>query len=159
MSEKETTKPEIIIDDDWKSRAQAEKEQLQRDAKAKQKQPPTAAAPDEPAPRDEPAPASPEPQPEASTPLPPASFSFLVTSLATQALATLGQIPGEDGMPVLQLDHAKHFVDTLAILEEKTKGNLTSDESAMLESVLHQLRLLYVAARKQSAAGKQPPSN
>ena len=144
MSDEETRQPKIIIDDDWKSRAQAEKEQLQQQVEAKQKQQPAAAQ--------QAAPSSSRPEPEAEMPLPPASFSFLVTSLATQALATLGQIPGEDGKPVVQLNHAKHFIDTLDVLEEKTKGNLTPDESAMLTNVLHQLRLVFVAVGKPPAS-------
>ena len=142
MSDEQTRPPKIIIDDDWKSRAQAEKEQLQQQAEAKQKQQPAAA---------QAAPTSSRSEPEASMPLPPASFSFLVTSLATQALATMGQIAGDDGQPVVQLDHAKHFIDTLDVLEEKTKGNLTPDESVMLTNVLHQLRLLFVAVGKHPA--------
>ena len=64
----------------------------------------------------------------------------------------MGQIPAPDGKPVIQLDHAKHFIDTLGVLEEKTKGNLTSDEAAMLTNVLHELRLLFVSVGKQSGA-------
>lgn len=156
MSEEETSKPEIIIDDDWKSRAQAEKEQLQKEAEAKRKQPPAVAAPDEAAALDEATepdePASSAAEPVADMPLPPASFSFLITSLATQALAAMGQIPGPDGKPVVQLEHAKHFIDTLGILEEKTKGNLEADELVMLSNVLHELRMVFVAVGKQSAA-------
>ncbi len=149
MSEEETSKPKIIVDDDWKSRAQAEKEQLQQQASAKQKQPPAESAQEEPSPS--------RPEPEADIPLPPASFSFLVTSLATQALATMGQVPGEDGKPIVQLKHAKHFIDTLAMLEEKTKGNLTPDEAAMLENVIHELRLIFVAVGKKPTA--KPAAN
>ncbi len=149
MSEEETSKPKIIVDDDWKSRAQAEKEQLQQQASAKQKQPPAESAQEEPSPS--------RPEPEADIPLPPASFSFLVTSLATQALATMGQVPGEDGKPIVQLKHAQHFIDTLAMLEEKTKGNLTPDEAAILENVLHELRLIFVAVGKKPAA--KPAAN
>jgi hypothetical protein len=42
---------------------------------------------------------------------------------------------------------AKHFIDTLDMLEEKTRGNLASDERKLLEEVQHQLRTLYVEAR------------
>ena len=149
MSEEERGKPKIIIDDDWKSRAQAEKEQLQKEAEAKQKQQPAAVAGDEPS-------SSPS-ESAADVPLPPASFSFLVTSLATQAVAAMGQIPAQDGKPVVQLDHAKHFIDTLGVLDEKTKGNLTPDEAAMLTNVLHELRLLFVTVGKQF--GAERPSN
>ena len=123
-------KPKIIVDDDWKSRAQAEKEQLQQEAEAKQ--------------RGDAA----EPQPPGEDiDLPPASFPVLVTTLATQTISLLGQLPGPEGKPVVQLNHAKHFIDTLAVLEEKTKGNLTSEESAMLTNVLHELRMLYVQVK------------
>ena len=147
MSEEETSKPKIIVDDDWKSRAQAEKEQLQRESEAKQQ-------PAEPSPSAPTAP-SPDVEPQAHDPLPPASFSVLVMSLATQALASMGQIPGADGKPVVELDHAKHFIDTLGILDEKTKGNLTPHESAMLTKALHELRLLFVAVGKQHAAANK----
>jgi hypothetical protein len=49
----------------------------------------------------------------------------------------------------VRLDLAKHAIDMLGILEEKTKGNLAADEAAMLENVLHQLRLAYVEASKK----------
>ena len=84
--------------------------------------------------------------------LPPASFAVLVSSLATQTLAMLGQIPLQDGKPILRLDHAKHHIDTLAMLEEKTKGNLEASEMVMLNNVLHDLRMTYVQASKQSPA-------
>ena len=143
MSEEESSKPKIIVDDDWKSRAQAEKEKLQEEAAAKQQEEsnPPANEPD----------SSPEANTQDSPPLPPASFAMLVTSLATQALASMGQIPGADGKPVIELNHAKHFIDTLGILEEKTKGNLSDDEAAILENALHELRLLFVMAGKQDS--------
>ena len=142
MNEEETTKPKIIVDDDWKSQAQAEKEQLQQEAAAKQSQQPEAA-------QDEPSP--PPPEAAGHVPVPPASIEVLVSSLATQALANMGQVPGPEGKPVVQLDYAKHFIDVLGVIEEKTKGNLTPDESAMLTNVLHELRLLFVMAGKQPA--------
>ncbi|MCA9120349.1 MAG: DUF1844 domain-containing protein [Planctomycetaceae bacterium] len=146
MSEEEVSKPEIIVDDDWKERAQAEKEQLQRDAEAKHK-------------TESIKPEAGQAKPDSAEPstheqLPPASFPVLVMSLATQALASMGQIPGADGKPVVTLDHAKHFIDTLGVLEEKTKGNLSAEESGMLENALHELRLLFVAVGKQHAATK-----
>jgi hypothetical protein len=84
-----------------------------------------------------------------STPkLPPPSFSFLVATLAGQAGISLGQIPNPmSGKSEVNLEMAKHFIDTLAILQDKTKGNLTADEVAMLEGALHQLRLNYVQAQ------------
>jgi hypothetical protein len=86
----------------------------------------------------------------AETPkLPPPSFSFLVATLGGQASMSLGQLPNPlSGKSEVNLELAKHFIDTLAILEEKTEGNLTPDETAMLEGALHQLRLGYLEAQK-----------
>ena len=74
---------------------------------------------------------------------PPASFEFLVHTLFTQALMALGRIPN----PITKQTHvnlatARHFVDTLAMLEQKTAGNLSPDEARMLEEVQHQLRMM-----------------
>lgn len=150
------SEPKIIVDDDWKSRVQAEKEASDRPQQEPPARPAAAtdraasdrAASDRAASR-KPPPDQESPPPPAS--LPPASFSILVTTLATQALAALGQFPLAEGkQPVVMIDHAKHFIDTLAVLEEKTKGNLTDDEASMLESILHELRMAFVAvsARK-----------
>jgi uncharacterized protein DUF1844 len=90
--------------------------------------------------------------PDASQPnpldkLPPPSFALLIATFGSQAMVALGQAPSPlDGKTELRLDLAKHAIDTLDILQEKTKGNLTADETAMLEGVLHQLRMAYVAA-------------
>ena len=80
--------------------------------------------------------------------LPPPSFSLLVATLGSQAMVALGQVPNPlDGKTELRLDLARHAIDMLAMLEQKTKGNLTADEAAMLESVLHQLRMAFMAAK------------
>jgi len=77
--------------------------------------------------------------------LPPPSFSLLVATFGSQAMIALGKAPNPlDGKTAVQLDLAKHAIDMLSIVEEKTKGNLTADEAALLESVLHQLRLAFV---------------
>ena len=79
--------------------------------------------------------------------LPPPSFQLLVATFGSQAMVALGQVPNPlDGKTEVRLDLAKHAIDTLAILQEKTQGNLAADETAMLEGVLHQLRLAYLAA-------------
>jgi len=79
--------------------------------------------------------------------LPPPSFSLLVASLGSQAMVALGQVPNPlDGKTEVRLDLAKHAIEMLAILEQKTKGNLDAEEARMLEAVLHQLRMAFVAA-------------
>ena len=131
MSEEKPAKPKLIVDEDWKSQVQAEKEA----AKA-----PEAAAKPAPPPAD---------QKKTAPQLPPASFPSLVTLLATQAMAALGQVPDASGKPSPpQLELARHFIDTLAMLEEKTKGNLTNEESAMLSAILHDLRMVFVEVKK-----------
>jgi hypothetical protein len=52
-----------------------------------------------------------------------------------------------EGHPVVRPDWAKHYIDTLSMLEEKTKGNLASDETEMLSAVLHELRMLFLVTR------------
>ncbi|MBL4884861.1 MAG: DUF1844 domain-containing protein [Planctomycetaceae bacterium] len=69
---------------------------------------------------------------------------------STQAMGALGILPNPitgkvDFQPVL----AKHYIEMLAILEEKTKGNLDPNESKMLESSLHELRMTYVQVTKK----------
>ena len=85
--------------------------------------------------------------------LPPPSFGLLVASFAAQASVALGQMPNPmTNKAEVNLDLAKHAIDTLAILEQKTKGNLTAEESAMLEGVLHQMRIAYLEAQKAGKA-------
>jgi hypothetical protein len=84
--------------------------------------------------------------------LPPPSFSFLVATHAAQISTLLGQSPNPmTGKTEVRLDMAKHFIDTLTILEEKTQGNLTPDEASLLSAVLHQARVGYVAATNKQA--------
>lgn len=86
----------------------------------------------------------PEPPPEQQ--LPPASFLAFVFPLAAEALAHMGvgQPPDEKG-PRINLTVAKHFIDTLGMLQEKTCGNLTPDEERHLNDILRDLRLQYVS--------------
>ena len=82
--------------------------------------------------------------------IPPASFATLVSMLATQAMVALGQIADpQSGQPVKRLPLAQHFIDSLSVLEEKTRGNLTPVESGMLTNILYELRMCFVAAQKQ----------
>ncbi len=77
--------------------------------------------------------------------MPPATFEFLVHTLFTQALMAFGRIPNPiTNKAIKNVATAKHFLDTLDMLDEKTRGNLTSDERKLLEEVQHQLRTLYV---------------
>ena len=73
------------------------------------------------------------------------SFASFVLSLSTQALVHLGEIADPiDGGTHVSLDAARHIIDILAVLREKTVGNLDPAESALLESALYDLRMKYV---------------
>ncbi len=67
-------------------------------------------------------------------------------------MVALGDVPNPiTGKLDPQPKQAKHFIDTLAMLEEKTNGNRTPEESALLSSFLHQLRMAFVGARETRA--------
>jgi len=76
----------------------------------------------------------------------PASFLSLIMSLASNAAASLGMMPhpvtGESGV---DLQTAKHWIDILGMLEDKTQGNLDEQEAQMLENLLADLRMQYVS--------------
>lgn len=85
-------------------------------------------------------------------PLPPASFTFLVLSLRTQAEMQLGLMHfGEEDKPTPELPLARHTIDMLGVLLEKTKGNLTLDEQRLLENSLTELRYRYVQVSEDTA--------
>jgi len=137
VSTPEQPKSKIIIDEDWKSQVQAEKEALERQVH----QEPQAAPQTAPTPRGH------------AAPLPPATLAVLLTTLATQALVALGQIPHPiSGKPEVHLDEAKHFIDTLEMLEVKTAGNRAAEETQLLDNLLHELRLGYVETERHLAA-------
>ncbi len=84
---------------------------------------------------------------------PPASFEMLVASLVMQAQVALGMlaIPGQETeKPEINLPWAKHAVDLLGILEEKTKGNLSLEEQRLLGNSLTELRFRYLSVSQQS---------
>ncbi len=117
------TEKKIIIDEDWKAQVQAEKNPAADDQSA-QEQPVEATR---------------------RTPIPPANILFLFSTLATQALLSLGLAPNPvSGKTETDLDQAKHFIDMLAVLEEKTKGNLSVAEKKQLDSLLFELRMQFV---------------
>ncbi len=115
----------IIIDDDWKNQAQAEKEKLSEQV-------------------DKPAEGG-VGGPEGERGLPPASFTTLISSLVTQIFYSLGGIEDpQTGKRYLDLGLAKHHIDMLSVIEEKTKNNLTPDEKKLLDQALYETRMQYV---------------
>ena len=80
---------------------------------------------------------------------PPVDFHTFVLSLGSSALLHLGEIENpNDGASQKDLPLAKHTIDILVMLEEKTKGNLSTAEERLMESLLYDLRLRYVEATK-----------
>jgi hypothetical protein len=73
------------------------------------------------------------------------TFASFVFSLSTQALVHLGEVPDPiDGTARIDLEGARQIIDILAILAEKTRGNLDAAESSLLESALYDLRMRFV---------------
>ncbi len=130
--------PKIHVDADWKAEAQAERERL-AEAEAQQ-----------------------EASPGKGRELPPPDFKGLVGVLASQAIMGLGAVPDESGKGVMiDLDGSKFSIDLLAVLEEKTAGNLSDDESKELSAVLTELRARFVQITQllaQQMAGQTPPA-
>jgi hypothetical protein len=82
-----------------------------------------------------------------STPLPEVNFNSLIFSLSSSALFHLGEIADpQTGEKKKDLPLAKHAIDTIDMLEEKTKGNLTEEEAGFVQNVLTDLRWRYIKA-------------
>lgn len=82
-----------------------------------------------------------------------ASFDFLVATLRMQAEMNLGLLPmpGQDKAAPANLMLARHFIDLLSMLVEKTKGNLTTEEQRSLENSITELRFRFVMASEKAA--------
>ncbi len=147
MASEQPAKSKLIIDEDWKSQVQREKqEQQHKEAEATATQDVSSDAASVAASE-----MGDSDKPEVLPPPPPASMSLLIAMMATQAMSAMGIMPDEAGqtMPV-NLDFARHFIDLLTVIEEKTSGNLSDAEKAYLQDALHQLRMAFVAVSKQA---------
>jgi hypothetical protein len=81
-----------------------------------------------------------------SPPRPPIDFPSYILSYYTQGCVLLGEVPNPyTNKKEEDLEAAKHTVDILSMLEQKTKGNLSKEEQQLLESVLYELRMKYMA--------------
>ena len=123
MAEEKKEEKKIIIDEDWKGKAQKEKEVLKEKIEKPKE----------------------ETQQEQEYQLPPGDFNALVSLLTTEAMFAMGIITTEKGKePKKNLRLAKFHIDMLQTLEEKTKGNLTEEEQKFLAGALSQLRMGFV---------------
>ncbi len=116
----------IVSDEDWKHQAQKEKEKLSQTEEAKPSTGVNAGS-------------------RREQGVPPVGFLTLMNSIMIQALYSLGCL-GVEGQetPAVNLELAKYHIDTLQMLEDKTKGNLTAEESRAISMALHELRMQYV---------------
>jgi hypothetical protein len=113
----------IIVDEDWKSQVERERAEAQKTGETSQE----------------------SAKPSDDVPLPPASLTYLATTLYFQAMSSLGLMPDPaTGKAEKHLPLAKHFIDLLEVLQEKTEGNRTPEENDDLEAMLYQLRMAYV---------------
>jgi hypothetical protein len=82
---------------------------------------------------------------ESVTPMPKVDLSTFVLSLSSSALVHLGEVPEpESGRMTMDLPMAKHTIDVLSMLEEKTRGNTSEDECLLIKDILFELRMKYV---------------
>ena len=89
----------------------------------------------------------------------PESLSFIgfVLSLASTAAIHFGDMPYPitGGRSEVNLDGAAQMIEILALLDQKTRGNLTAEERQILDQVLYELRLRFVEASGGSGGGKR----
>jgi len=154
-------RPTLQVDNDWKKQAQEEKRRLVEEESRRQPSTPPAGggadAPVSPSLSGTSSGATPgagtaaSPQPGASQrrEVPTASFPALVQSIVTQVLFYLGDLAPRGQQPVVDLDMAKHNIDLLGMLEEKTRGNLTPEEQSLLDTTLYEVRMRYVTVASQ----------
>ena len=128
MSDQPDPAAKLHVDSDWKAEAEAEKQRLAEETADME----GGAGPGQ---------------------IPPADFQMLISSMATQALMSLGGMPDPaTGQRMVHLELGRHQVDLLGVLEEKTKGNLEEQEQKMLTQTVHELRMHYLNVAKQVAA-------
>lgn len=90
-----------------------------------------------------------QPGAQSKEPPPPMDFATFVISMANTALFQLGLVKGpESDEPKKDLAGARQTIDLLALIEEKTRGNLTDQEKKILSEALYQLRMVFVEASK-----------
>jgi len=85
------------------------------------------------------------------------TFERFMASLYMSAMLQLGMMHEEGGQPRIDLIGARQTIDTLGLLQEKTKGNLTAGESNFLQNCLYELRMAYVEVTNALARPPQAP--
>lgn len=134
--------PKIHVDDEWKAQAEADREKLRAaDARSQEIS---------------------EARPKDAHGMPPADFRSLMGVLASQALMGLGAYADpESGRAMVDLAGARFAIDLLSLVETKTKGNISAEESQELKQTISELRARFVqvatlVARQQAGAMAAP---
>ena len=138
MTQKDGEK-KVFIDEGWKSKVEREREESRHETE-----------------KQAPKPGEEDDLKEAGLSL----FDYLVSTLAAQTMMALGLVAEEGQTQVMvDLGAAKHMVDSLMMLREKTKGNLTADEEANLAEAISELQRVFAvrATQVREAALKKPP--
>lgn len=130
MPDEPKEEKKIYVDEDWKARAQAEKEELKGQQQEKPQEQADSA--------------------ENAEALPPATLPWLITSMAAEAMMAMGLVADPaTGEAKLRVSHTRHLIDLIQMLHEKTEGNRTSEESTLLDNMLHQLRMAFISVQQQ----------
>jgi hypothetical protein len=120
--------PKIHIDSDWKEEAKREKERIAEEVKETD-----------------------------HGPLPEPSFPELVQMILMQALIGMNGMQTPDGRTLQpDIEVAKHHIDLLSLLAQKTKGNLTDEEQQLMDAALYELRMRFVHAVNAQGTGGTP---
>src|SRR5688572_3147351 len=86
-------------------------------------------------------------------------FIEFVMMQAQNAALFLGQIPNpQTGQGEVNLELAKMFIDQLGMIQEKTRGNLTNEEAAVLKNTISNLQMAFVEVSQEKRGGKQEPA-
>lgn len=134
MAEDNKEAPKIIIDDDWKEQARREKEEVDREARAAEE--------------------------AEQGPLPGPHIAEIIQMITVQASIGLGGFRDQNGKAIPpSLEYAKHYIDLLELLQNKTRNNLDDQEQRILTGTLQELRLAFVEvyeAMSRQAASPPP---
>jgi hypothetical protein len=153
---------EVASDEDWKNRVKAEAAALDQQFRsqsasdagpARESQSSTEPARSTESQATESAtPEGRRPDPPTAREMPNPTFGDLVGLLSAQAMMFLGMLPNPSTQkPETQLPTARYFIDMISILEEKTAGQLTQEESHILDDTLHSLRMTYMQRSRSTA--------
>ncbi len=92
--------------------------------------------------------------PDVGEAMPPIDFNTFILSLASATMIDLGEMEGPDGRRhAPNLAMARHHIDLLAMLQEKTHGNLSGEEERLLQQVVYDLRMRIIQLAEKVKAG------